>query len=444
MFRQPLFALVLIATLAAPVSAAWKAGAAKRNITPAEPIWMSGYASRDRPSEGVYAPIYAKALALEDDAGELSVLVTADLVGFTRAVSDPIFAEAKKRYGLSRDRLVLNASHTHSGPVTGQLGRPTYRLEAKEAAVVERYTEGLIDEVLKAIGEAIEALAPAEMAFEQGYAGFAVNRRRVGHREYPGPVDHDVPTMTIRRPDGSLAALVFGYSCHATVMNRYEIHGDYPGFAQAELEKRYPGAVALFLAGCGADQNPLPRRKMELARKYGEILAEAVGQVVDAKMAPIDGPVRAAYKTVEIDFQPGPSRAELERRVAQADSREKTHAELLLDELERDGKLPETYDYPVRTWRMGDDLTLVFLAGEVVVDYALQIRAKHGWDRVWVSAYNDDVFAYIPTERIIEEGGYEGDTSMLGYGWPSPFEPSIEGRILGAVDGLMEKAAGGP
>ena len=429
------FLLALAFTL--PAFSGWKAGAAKRNITPTKPIWMSGYAARDRPSEGVYAPIYAKALALEDETGAVSVIVTADLVGFTRSVSEPIFAEAESRYGLKRERLVLNASHTHSGPVTGQLGRPTYRLDAKHAAVVERYTEGLIKDVVAVIGEAIKALAPAEMAFEQGFAGFAVNRRRVGHREYPGPVDHDAPAMTLRASDGALKAIVFGYSCHATVMNQYEIHGDYPGFAQAELEKRYPGAIALFLAGCGADQNPLPRRKMELTRMYGQILSEAVGQVVDAKMTPIAGPLRAAYRTVEVAFQAGPSRAELDRRLSQGSEAEKSNAQLLLDELNRDGKLTDKYAYPARVWRLGDDLTIVFLAGEVVVDYALQIRAKHGWDRVWVSGYNDDVFAYIPTARIIKEGGYEGDTSMLGYGWAAPFEPSIEKRILDAVDSLI-------
>ncbi|MEZ5363458.1 MAG: neutral/alkaline non-lysosomal ceramidase N-terminal domain-containing protein [Bryobacterales bacterium] len=412
--------LFLAFAIALPALPAWKAGAAKRNITPSEPIWMSGYASRDKPSEGVYAPIYAKALALKDNSGGLSVMVTADLVGFTRSVSDPIFAEAKKRYGLLRAQLVLNASHTHSGPVTGQLGRPTYRLDAKEAAVVERYTKRLIEDVVAVIGEAIDNLEPAEMAFEQGYAGFAVNRRRVGHREYPGPVDHDVPTMTLRAPGGELKALVFGYSCHATVMNQFEIHGDYPAFAQAELEKRYPGAVALFLNGCGADQNPLPRRKMELTRMYGEILAEAASQVLAGKMAPVAGPLSAAYKEVEVDFQPAPARAELERRVREGNAAEKSNAQLLLEELESTGKLPNKYEYPTRVWRLGDNLTIVFLAGEVVVDYALQIRKKYGWDDVWVSGYNDDVFAYIPTERIIAEGGYEGTRRCWATAGPRP------------------------
>ena len=173
---------------------------------------------------------------------------------------------------------------------------------------------------------------------------------------------------------------------------------------------------------------------------YGDILAEAVCQVIDAKMKPVAGPVRAAYDTVRVDFQPAPARAELERRVREGNAAEKANAEALLADLGRGEKLPQGYDYPAHVWRLGGDLTIVFLAGEVVVDYALQIRQKHGWDDVWVSGYNDDVFAYIPTARIIKEGGYEGDTSMLGYGWPAPFEPSIEKRILDAVDKLIDKA----
>lgn len=432
-----LLLLALFAPLCA--SADWKAGVATVNITPTESIWMAGYASRDRPSDGVFAPIYAKAVAMQDETGAKTVLVTADLVGFTKNVTDPIFAEAEKRYGLTRERLALNASHTHSGPTTGQVGRPTYQLEDKYAVVVGRYTEQLIADVIDLIGRALDDLEPAELAFDQGYAGFAVNRRRVGHREYPGPTDHDVPVMTVRAPDGTVRAVVFGYACHATVMNQFEIHGDYPAFAQAELQRIYPGAVALFVAGCGADQNPLPRRSMELTRMYGEILAEAVRQVVAGKMKPLKGPLKASYATARVQFQKAPSKQELETRVKTRTGGEKSHAEHLLHALKLDGKLPAGYDYPVRVWKIGDQLTWITMAGEVVVDYALQLKQTHGPDTTWVSGYTDDVFAYIPTARIVDEGGYEGATSMWGYGWPAPFEPSIERVILDKAGELIRK-----
>ena len=68
----------------------------------------------------------------------------------------------------------------------------------------------------------------------------------------------------------------FGYACHPTVLDGYEWSGDYPGFAQIELEKSYPGTVAMFFQGTGADMNPLPRRTVPLAQQYGEELAAAV------------------------------------------------------------------------------------------------------------------------------------------------------------------------
>jgi len=432
--------LLLLAVLTPlTASAAWKAGVATLNITPTESIWMAGYASRDRPSDGVYAPIYAKAVAMEDETGAKTVLVTADLVGFTKNVTDPIFAAAEKRFGLTRERLALNASHTHSGPTTGQVGRPTYQFDKKYVAVIDRYTQKLIEDVIDLIGRSLDDLQPAELAFEQGYAGFAVNRRRVGHREYPGPTDHDVPVMTVRAPDGKVRAVVFGYACHATVMNQFEIHGDYPGFAEAELERIYPGATALFVAGCGADQNPLPRRSMELTRMYGEILAEAVRQVVAGRMKPLSGPLQATYGTAKVSFQKAPTKQELEQRLQTQSGREKAHTEFLLATLKRDGKLPDSYDYPIRVWRIGDALTWISMAGEVVVDYSLQLKQAHGPDTTWVAGYTDDVFAYIPTARIIDEGGYEGDTSMLGYGWPAPFAPSIERAILDKAGELVAK-----
>lgn len=431
-----LLSIQLALLLLPGASAAWKAGVAKVNITPSEPIWMAGYASRDRPSEGVYAPIYVKAVALEDEAGNKTVLVTGDLVGFTKAVTDPIFETAQQRWGLTRERLAFNASHSHSGPLTGQVDRPVYRLDEKYAVVVRRYTAKLIEDVTGAIGAALADLQPAELAFEQGYAGFAVNRRRVGHREYPGPTDHDVPVLTVRGADGGMRAVVFGYACHATVMSELEIHGDYPGFAQAELERRFPGAVALFVAGCGADQNPLPRRRMELTRMFGTILAEAVEQVTAGKMKPVRGPLRAAYATPRVSFQQAPTRAEIQRRIPGLSSYAKTHSEYLLETLDREGKLPDGYDYPMRVWQLGDDLTWITLGGEVVVDYGLQLKAALGPDSTWVAGYTDDVFAYIPTARIIDEGGYEGDSSMLGYGWPAPFQPSIEAIILQKVTEL--------
>lgn len=435
--------VLLLACAAAQAQSGWKAGAAKIKITPKEPIWLAGYGDRTRPSEGVRQDLYVKALALQDEAGAISVIVTSDLLGFTREVAEPIAARARQKYGLPRERLVLNASHTHSGPVTGNMLRPAYPFGEDQMAVIRRYTAWLQDQVVDVIGESIRDLAPSRIAFEQGLAGVAVNRRRVGHRNYPGPVDHDVPVLTVHAPDGKLRAVVFGYACHNTVLNDYQINGDWAGYAQAELEKRHAGVTALFMEGCGADANPLPRRSVDLATQYGHAIAAAVDQTLEGKMRPISGPVHAALENVNIAFAEPPSRAEFEKRLKDRNTSVQRHAKYMLQIMDRDGKLPDQYPYTAQVWQFGRDLTWIMLAGEVVVDYALRFKNTYGWDNTWVSGYSNDVFAYIPSERVLKEGGYEGGGAMIGYGQPGPFRWSVEETIAEKIDELVNRTRSG-
>ncbi len=419
----------------------WKAGVAGVDITPSESIWMAGYAARKKPSEGVRHPIHAKALALEDQMGTVSVMVTADLGGFRREVAEKIAARAAKEHGLARDKLVLNASHTHSGPITRVRKRPSYPLEPEQIEVINRYQKRLIDQVVGVIGEAMGNRQPATLSYEQGLAGFAVNRRRVRRRDYPSPTDHDVPVLAVRKADGSLLAVAFGYACHATVLGDYEINGDWPGYAQSAVEDRNPGVVAMFVNGCSADQNPLPRRSVELAKRYGDTLAIAIDQVLKGKMKSLSGPLRTGYKQVHLAFKV-PSKAELDTRLNDDNRRKREHAKRMLAMLEEDGKLTESYPYPVQVWQFGDGLTFIALAGEVVVDYSLRFKGTYGWHDTWVSSYNNDVFGYVPSLRVLKEGGYEGGDAMLFTSLPGPFRAGVEETIAETVDELVERTGG--
>lgn len=418
---------------------AWQAGAARVDITPSHPIWMGGYAARTHPSEGIRQHVFVKALALKDDNGAVTVLVTSDLLGFPGEVSAPIFDRVKQQFGLPRERVALNASHDHSAPVVGHMLSPAYPYSESDISVVGAFTSKLQDQVVQVIGEAIHNLAPAQLSFEQGFAGVAVNRRRVSHRDYPGPVEQDVPVLAVRAPDGSLRAIVFGYACHNTVLDDYQINGDWAGYAQAALEKEYPSAVALFVQDCGADANPLPRRSVELAENYGETVAAAVDQVLRAKMRSIEGPIAAAFVSVDLPFQKAPSREELENRLQSKNALLQRHARLMLQMLDRDGKLPDHHSYPIQVWQFGRDMTFIALGGEVVVDYSLRFKHKYGFDTLWVAGYTNDVFAYIPSRRVLEEGGYEGGGAMIAYGQPAPFTPEVEEIVAQGVDSLMTR-----
>jgi hypothetical protein len=434
----PLLSVVALHGL--PLFGQWQAGAGKADLTPQESIWMAGYAARTKPSEGVRQKIWAKALAVRDENGTTAVAVTLDLVGIRRTLAEDLAGAIRSKHKIPRGRILFNASHTHSAPLVGGIDSYVHIMgeqAPKHAEIVKRYTAVVRQRILEAVDGAMADLAPATLHFEQGFAGFAVNRRRVGNRHYPGPVDHDVPVLAVRAMDGKLRAVMFGYACHNTVLGDYEINGDYAGYAQEAIEKMYPGAVALFVQGAGADSNPLPRRSVELAQQYGRILGDAVDQVLKAKMAQVRPPLRTAMETAELRFGAPPSRAELEQRLTSKDATTKRHAERMLEKLNRDGKLVESHPYPVQAWRFGNDLTLLALAGELVVDYSLRFKSRYGWDRLWVAGYSNDVFGYIPSLRVLKEGGYEGGGAMLFGGFPGPFAEDVEERVAAAVERVM-------
>jgi neutral ceramidase len=317
---------------------------------------------------------------------------------------------------------------------------------------VADYTRSLHDKLTAVVGEALGKLAPARLEWGNGLATFAVNRRNNKEAEVPklreagrlkGPVDHQVPVLAVRDADrGAVRAVVFGYACHATILSGYEWSGDYPGCAQLELEKIHPGAVALFWAGCGGDQNPVPRRTAALAEAYGRDLAERAGDVLKRPMTPIHGRLTAAYTEIALPFAELPAREQIVKDTTSVNKYLARRAQLLLKEIERSGSLRGTYPYPVQAWQLGPDLTLVALGGEVVVDYSLRLKKELGPDRTWVAGYTNDVMAYIPSLRVLQEGGYEGGGAMVYYGLPAVWSPRVEDMIVAAVHEQVKKARG--
>jgi hypothetical protein len=432
---------------------AWKAGAAKICISPEQPLWMSGYASRVKPAEGKLHDLWAKALVLEDPHGRRGVLVTMDLVGIPRELSVAVCEALSKKYKFARASVILSVSHTHTGPVVGSNLGAMYELDDTQQRLVAGYAKSLQEKLVAVVGEAIDKLAPAEIAWGKGHVTFAVNRRNNKEADVPklretgrlkGPVDHDVPVLAVRDPAGRLRAVVFGFACHATVLDFYRWSGDYPGFAQVFLEKSHPDAVALFWAGCGADQNPLPRRTVALAEEYGRQLADGVDAVLRAPMVPVRGRLSAAYGEIPLPFADLPTREQLFKDAASSNRYVAARAKLLLKKLERDGSLAGTYSYPVQAWQLGDGPTLVALGGEVVVDYALRLKKELGNDRTWVMGYANDVMAYIPSLRVLKEGGYEGGGAMVYYGLPTVWHPRIEEMIVAAVWEQVRKVRSEP
>lgn len=429
-----------------PASARWKAGVAKAVVTPTTSVWLAGYGGKRAP-DGKLHDLWAKALAFEDEAGRRAVLITSDFQGVPKGMSDRLFQRLEAAHGLKRPQVMFTFSHNHCGPRLGEDLVDYYPVDDAQVKLVDEYTTAMVETVADLVGKAIADLKPASLDVGQGRATFAVNRRNNREADVPemlakgtplaGPVDHTVPVLTVTRPDGSLAAVLFGYACHPTTLSFMTWCGDYPGFAQIELERAHPGATAMFVNTCGGDQNPLPRRTVELCQSYGHRLAVGVEEALKGPMKPVASSIRTAFSYVDLPYLKVASREELIAFTRETHEIRARWAARMLRKLDAGETFPASYPYPVHAWRLGQDTLFVGLGAETVVDYALRFKKEFG-PGTWVCGYTDDMISYIPSRRVWEEGGYEGGSNLFEYGRPAlRWGGDVEDRIVATVRSLV-------
>src|SRR5262249_6260070 len=141
-------------------------------------------------------------------------------------------------------------------------------------------------------------------------------------------------------------------------------------------------------------------------------------------------------KELSLPLASPPTKEEFESR-AQRPNAAGYHAKVQLERLARGEKLQAIVDFRIQTWTFGDSLGIVFLPGEVVVDYSKRLKRELDCGRLWINAYSNDVPCYIPSERILKEGRYEGADAMIYYDKPGPFAPGLEQPIVDAVKMLL-------
>ncbi len=430
----------------------WQVGCARVSITPERPIVLLGYGDRTGPFNSVAQDIYAKAMALEDGEGRRAVIVTADLVGFQAAVvTNTVCQRIANETGLMRSQLLFNASHSHTGPLVSL--DPWSEANAAAHAPLSpddrnetiAYTTALQEKLVVLVRDALEALEPAQLSWGRGEVPFPMSRRlpRDGHiamADNPeGTADRSVPVLCARTPEGKYLAVLFGTACHNTTLTGSDnvIAGDYAGFAQAHLEARYPGTQAMFMSGAGADANPSPRGSMALAEQHGATLATEVARIVEESLTAVDGDLATTYEMVELPLQ-SLSNAEIKER-AKRPSAEAEMARHMLRVLEAGETLPKNYAAPFAVWQFGEAFTLVALPAEPVAEYVHLIEAALPNQELWIAGYNNDCFGYLPTARVVNEGGHENIGVTLWI-WGQNlgqnagfFAPSVEQAVVNAV-----------
>jgi putative membrane-bound dehydrogenase-like protein len=431
------------------------------------------------------------------DAAPLACLITVDNCGVPLEMTEAVYERIAAKYNIPRQNFAISSTHSHSAPwLRGFAPNIFAEIPDDHAAHLAQYEKELTDKLVDVVDKAIASQRPGHLSYGFGEAGFAMNRRALangkwsGFGEVPdGPTDKRVPVLAAHDVDGKLIAVLANYACHCTTETGdfNQISGDWAGFAADMLEADHPGAVALIAIGCGADANPSPRGTHEQAKGHGRTIADEVTRILanvavslrrdeplpalqdsgtpvasakdsatdnaasadnantarlisaerDGYIKRINPDILCNMARIDLPLGPIPSRETWEQQ-AKEPGVTGSRARYFLQMLDEGKPIPTTIpNYPVQTWCFGDDLAMVFLGGEVVVDYSIRMNDMFDSDRLWINAYSNDVPCYIASARVLREGGYECDSSMLFYRRPTRLAPEAEDVLCDAVQKIM-------
>ena len=443
-----------------PVPDVYDIGIATVDITPKHPVRLTGYGNRKTEFESVEQRLFAKAIAIRK-SGETSppqVMITVDSLGVTDAITAAVAARLAEKSKLPRENIAISASHTHSAPALS--GTATLLFQTPLTAAEKQHIDDYTTELTKQLGDVAEAalgsMKPAVIRHGIGTAKFAVNRRVLKDGKWTGfgvvptgVVDHALPVLAMNdladptKPTsgsevGKLRAVLINYACHCTTLGGAfnKIHGDWAGCFQEQFERENPGCAALVSIGCGADANPNPRTDdLAIVRQHGDEVAREVKRLLAAPGAlkPLKGSIKSKREELTLPLAALPTKEEFEQRTTMKGPIA-PHAKVQLERLAAGKTLPTSVPYSVQTWLFGDTLAMVFLPGEVVVDYQLRLKRNFDARRLWINAYSNASPCYIASKRVLAEGGYEVDGSMYYYDQPQHFAPEVEDTLIQAVN----------
>jgi hypothetical protein len=420
----------LTATLRA--EPAYRVGTAKVDITPDYPIRLNGFGFRRAESEGVTQPIWAKALAVSCDDHPPVVLLAIDSLGVRMSMVDEVAAQLQKRFGIPRENVALTYSHSHTTPKVNGASDNIFSEPIPDGHQehIDRYTKELSQRLEQAAAQAIENRVPATLQWNAGKYDLSKNRRTPG-----GPVDHDLPMLVARGQDGKPLAIYVSYACHCVTLSNNKISGDWAGFAQAEIEQRNPGCIAMISTGAGSDSNPVSGvvgDKVDVAAAQGTALAEVVTRMLGGEQKPLSGNITAQLRSIPLPLNDLPTQEQWTALAAKGGP-DGYNATTQLARLDRGESLATSVNYPIQSFAFGKQLVIVFLAGEVCVDYSLRLKQELGADRLWVNAYSNDFCCYIPSERLVREGGYGGGAEIPYFAMPATLKAGLEQTIVDEV-----------
>jgi len=382
-----------------------RAGAARIDVTPEQPVVLAGYASRTNLSTGVHDPLSARALAFEQDGRRL-VLVSLDNLGFYNDTAEPLRQAILEKCHLEPSELFLCAIHTHSAPLLTLAA-------AKGHPNNVAYTKALAGKLAQVVRTALDRLAAAEIGVGSGSSPVGVSRREVVQaadgktrvvlgRNPSVLTDREVQVLKVESiGEDQPAALLFAYATHSTSLGpkNYQVSGDIHGLAAQFLEQYCGGdLVAPEFAGASGNIDPWVRVLPGFKSDKGwvpetvlmsTLLAEEVAHVEEGiHPAETNCPIKTAWKTIQLPAKPKGESGE-----------------------SADGTTP----IAISVARLGG-IAFVGLGGEVFNELGAAIKSASPFRPTFILTHCNGAAGYVPTRPSYAEGGYEVQSSSFAPG----------------------------
>jgi len=434
---------------------------AKADITPDKPIFMHGFGARQHRSEGVHDPLYVKAAMLE--ANRTLLVLTIDALGSDRSFVDGIKDALRDNCGLEHDEVLINFSHTHhsfflTGPDAAKR-RGGYsvaqdgwkaREEELDYAEDEALFRTLRDTIIRMTEHCRAHLIEGQLSIGKAVSDFAVSRRKPNgdggvtwSPYYEGEIDKELLVIRLTDNAGAVKGVLYNYGCHTTSMgpDNMLLSNDFAGQTSRVLEEAYPEATALFLQGCAGELKPLRSadgskfRSLSIAEmeQAGTELAEQVIAILESEQL---RPVHCSFRTAMVDpllyTEQTPAAFYEPTATNPASNSFYRNAAVRTMEAIENGTIKDRLPHCICVWELGDSTRIVAMEGEVSTEYSLLIKRLFRTDTTLVLGYTNGVYCYVPTRKMIGEGGYESECNFF-FNLRGPFVPEIEDIIVGQI-----------
>lgn len=411
-----------------------RAGIAKTDITPNEPIRLGGYSLREGPSTGVYGNLYLAALVLDDTKNKV-LFIEANLTSFG---SEAVRRQISEATGIPFENIIAGGSHNHSAP-----GEPRGKSDTE-------WSKQFNEKVILTVKNAIANIEPVKIGGGVGHSYIAMNRRKKMEdtRSYNtwdenntsqsfgkaktdnpvllhemegvvrlgsnpgGSIDDEVGILRVDTMSGKPKAVFINYACHGTSLGGRNsvISPEWMGHMVEYVEKNIPGVIGIYAQGAAGDVNPrfvggLDGRveDLEATANLGYEIGKEVARVYKTitPIVPTDPQIRVINQDIECPF---------------------TYARVMADFTQ------PTFIVPTTAVRI-DNFTWVTFPGEMFHEIGQRVKASTHTMYSYLVGYSNGSVGYFPTQKAYSEGGYEPSSTR--------FDPTSENIYMKQVQKML-------